>query len=285
MIANKLYKRLDTDFDVANLRDDWSWIEFNEYYSENFKERYIGVALDNAEEIKQIYTAVFPSNSVLKWIIDSGETDVLLVTHHPMTWLSTEEDAHFLTIPVELLARLKEKRIALYTLHMPLDKVGPYSTSMTLAQAIEIVPNKEFCEYHGEYVGIMGKTQLTTVTDLADKVESVVGHRVKVWDYGSEKIQDQQVAVVAGGGNMSEVIEEIVTAGMNTYVTGITKKNPRFPTTLEFHKGAKKEGINVIAATHYSTEKFACIAIIDYFNMLGLKGEFIEDKPLLTDYE
>lgn len=285
MKAKLLYKQLDSDFELDQLKEDWSWVEFNEFYSEVFKERFMGPVLDNAEEITRVFTAVFPSDAVLNWIIDSGEMDVLLVTHHPLTWVSTEKDATFLTIPSELLASLKDRRIALYTLHSPLDKVGPYSTSMMLANAIEVVPDTAFCEYHGVQVGQMGTSHLTTVTELAKKVESAVGHIVKVWNYGSENIRGQRVAVVAGGGNIPEVIKEIVEAGLNTYVTGITKKNPRFPDTLKFHNAAEKEGINVIAATHYSTEKFACIAILDYFEKLGLKGQFIEDKPLITDYE
>lgn len=285
MKAKLLYKQLDSDFELAQLKDDWSWMEFNEFYSAIFKQRFMGLVLDNAEEITCVFTAVFPSDAVLNWILDSGEMDVLLLTHHPLTWVSTETDANFLAIPRELLASLKGRRIALYTLHTPLDKVGPYSTSMTLANAIDVVPDTTFCEYQGVHVGIIGTTELTTVTELAKKVESAVGHLVKVWNYGSEKIQGQRVAVVAGGGNIPEVIKEIVEAGLNTYVTGITKKNPRYPDTLKFHKAAEKEDINVIAATHYSTEKFACIAVLDYFEKLGLKGQFIEDKPLLTDYE
>jgi putative NIF3 family GTP cyclohydrolase 1 type 2 len=283
--AKLLYKQLDSDFELDKLKEDWSWIEFNEYYSEIFKQRFMGLVLDNAEEITRIFTAVFPSDSVLNWIIGSGEMDVLLLTHHPVTWVSTEKDATFLVIPQDLLAILKARKVALYTLHAPLDKVGPYSTGMTLANAIEVVPDSSFCEYHGVNVGVIGATQLTTVTELAKKVESAVGHIVKVWNYGSEKIRDQRVAIVAGGGNFPEVIKEIVEAGLNTYVTGITKKSSRFPDTLKFHEAAEKEGINVIAATHYSTEKFACIAMLDYFDKLGLNGQFIEDSPLITDYD
>ncbi len=41
----------------------------------------------------------------------------------------------------------------------------------------------------------------------------------------------------------------------------------------------------MIAATHYSTEKFACVALIDYFEALELPCKFLEDNPFLGDLE
>ncbi len=41
----------------------------------------------------------------------------------------------------------------------------------------------------------------------------------------------------------------------------------------------------MIAATHYSTERFACIAVQDFFKSLGVPSEFIDDEPNFIDYE
>ena len=41
--------------------------------------------------------------------------------------------------------------------------------------------------------------------------------------------------------------------------------------------------INVLGGTHYSTEKFACISMVDYFKKIGLSSNFIEDKPVMKD--
>lgn len=68
--------------------------------------------------------------------------------------------------------------------------------------------------------------------------------------------------------------------GINTFITGITLLNDYSRKT---HDAAKKNGINIIGATHYSTEKFACMALCDYFKTLGLKCQFIEDKPVMED--
>ena len=70
MDAKKLYKKLDTDFELDLCKDDWTGMDFNEYISENFKTRYMGILLDNSEIVDYIYTAVFPSDKIIKKIIE-----------------------------------------------------------------------------------------------------------------------------------------------------------------------------------------------------------------------
>lgn len=52
---------------------------------------------------------------------------------------------------------------------------------------------------------------------------------------------------------------------------------------MEFHRIAKESKINVVGATHYSTEKFACMAMEDYFTGLGIEAEFVEGTPCMED--
>ena len=57
-----------------------------------------------------------------------------------------------------------------------------------------------------------------------------------------------------------------------------------YPPSIEFHDLAKKKKVNVLAATHYSTEKFACIALIEYFQQLGLSCEFLDGQYFYEDF-
>jgi putative NIF3 family GTP cyclohydrolase 1 type 2 len=52
---------------------------------------------------------------------------------------------------------------------------------------------------------------------------------------------------------------------------------------MEFHRIARENKINLVGATHYSTEKFACMAIAKYFAGLGIETEFIEGTPCMED--
>ncbi|MFX0001046.1 MAG: Nif3-like dinuclear metal center hexameric protein [Candidatus Hermodarchaeota archaeon] len=281
MKAKALYKRLDTDFELDQCKDDWSRMDFNEYISENFKKRYMGLLVDNTKEINYVYTAVFPSDLVLNKMIEEKKEKILLVTHHPMIWDIRKPNV-FQDINKNILMKVRERQISIYTMHVPLDKNGEYSTTTNLAKALEIIFEGEFYEYYGVMVGIYGKTNLKTPEELADKLSSKVGHMTKLWKYGSDEIQDQRVALIAGGGNEIDIIQEIIDLGINTYITGVTTINEYSKKTHEFEK---EKRINLIGGTHYSTEKFACIALCKYFEKLGLDCEFIEDQPVIEDIE
>ncbi len=51
----------------------------------------------------------------------------------------------------------------------------------------------------------------------------------------------------------------------------------------EVHNFEKENKINVLGGTHYSTEKFACQEMCNYFKKQGLPAEFIPEKPVLED--
>ncbi|HDZ19019.1 MAG TPA: hypothetical protein ENH75_12040, partial [archaeon] len=80
MRAEKLYIQLDIDFELDSCKDDWAAMDYNEFISENFKNRYMGILLDNSVEIDSVYTAVFPSNKVLNEILELNKENILLFT-------------------------------------------------------------------------------------------------------------------------------------------------------------------------------------------------------------
>jgi putative NIF3 family GTP cyclohydrolase 1 type 2 len=281
MEAKILYNKLDSDFELNICKDDWAGMDFNDYISVNFKTRYMGILLDNSEVINSVFTAVFPSEKILNRILESGEENILVVTHHPMIW-DIRKSSIFQDINLTLLPKLKQKKISIYTIHVPLDKNGKYSTGTSLAKALGITLEGEFYEYFGVKVGVYGTTEFNKPEELADKLKSIVGHKTKLWKYGSDEIFNHRVAIVGGGGNTTVGIEEIIELGINTYVTGVIVLNDF---SREVHEFEKEKEINLIGGTHYSTEKFACIALSEYFEKIGLRCEFIEDQPVLADIE
>jgi putative NIF3 family GTP cyclohydrolase 1 type 2 len=276
MNAKKLYEQLDTDFELDKCSDEFG-MDYNEYISDNFKERKMGVLVDNTEQINEVHTAVFPSDKVLEEVLASGRENVLLFTHHPINWDIRNAPKVFSNIDKELLRRLQERKISIYTLHVPLDKNGEYSTSTNYAKAIGVSNENEFCEYYGVLIGVIGKAECKTVEELAERVKSAVGHDVKLYRYGSSELQD--VAVVAGGGNDKIVVDQIPDS-VNTLVTGISVHNDYSQLS---HDLEKERRINLIGATHYSTEKFACIKICEYFKKMGFDCSFIKDDPVMED--
>lgn len=283
MEAQELFAKLDADFIKPGLSDDWQRISkenLENFYSENFRKRFMGVVLDNTKEIRRIFTAVFPSDVVLGRIINSGDQEALLFLHHPMTWDIRNAPNVFTEISKEQLHMLKERRVSVYALHVPLDNYGQYSTSAVLAEQLGLEMEKPFCPYFGGLAGIIGKSEFETVEELAEKLKKVVGHRVSLYKYGNSEIKDRRVAVVAGGGNDVTALPELVKEGVNTFITGISLLNDYSRAAHDF---LEKNRINLLGATHYSTEKFACVKMCDYFKKLGFEAEFIEDDPVMED--
>ncbi|MHC4656065.1 MAG: Nif3-like dinuclear metal center hexameric protein, partial [Planctomycetota bacterium] len=149
MKAKELYERIDKDFEIDKYKDDWSFVEFNEFINPDFKERYIGLMLDNSDNIEKVYTSTIPDTIVLDKILARNQTDVLLFSHHAMGYDPTLEGFPFYNIPVDYLKKLQERHISFYVLHIPLDKNGAYSTSVNLAKALQLPVVGEFCEYLG----------------------------------------------------------------------------------------------------------------------------------------
>ncbi|TAK96046.1 hypothetical protein EPO05_02725 [Patescibacteria group bacterium] len=278
MQAKELYTKLDADFQISQRKDDWEGIDLGDFIHPEFLQKYMGLVLDNSTQIEKVFTAVFPSEAVLSKILDSGEQNVLLFTHHPRIWDIKLAGYPFKDITSQRLQQLKDNHVSLYTLHVPLDKNGPYGTSVNLAKALGVSQESEFCDYFGVKVGVIGRISLTTIDELAKKCESVLGHAVKAHLYGDSTIKDGRVAVVAGGGNMPEIITELHSLGINTYVTGVTRQVEAYQPSVDFHRLAQEHRINVLGGTHYSTEKFACLAMVEYFQKLGLPTEFLPDE-------
>ncbi len=284
MQAAELYRQLDRDFEIEQINDDRSFLARNEYIAPSFcAPHYAGLVLDNAYEINKVYTAVFPTTAILERILSGGETDALLFCHHAMGYDGDREGFPFYDIPVQLLARLRERRIAFYMLHAALDRNGPYSTSVSLTNALSLPVVRSFCEYDGIQVGVICKTNCETGSELTEHVRTVVGHAVKRYAYGEEAISDGLVAVTAGGGIYPFVARELVSFGIKHYITGVTRPMPSFEPTMEFHAIARENGISVIGATHESTEQYACRAMVRYFEERGIPAEFLTGKPCLND--
>ena len=282
MNANDIYKRMEHDFNLSACTDDWSEIGLSKYISAQYLERYMGLVMDSGNVINYVYTAVFPSPAVLNKILSDDRREALLFLHHPMAWDITKIPV-FSDIHLETLKMLQDRKISIYNLHTPLDANGPYSTTVNLAKALGVKITDEFDEYHGVKVGIIGTVDYKDVAEFKKNFGEALAHEVLLYPYGEAVIKESKIALVAGGGNNAEVYPYLRSQGINTFVTGVAKMTEDYPPSIEAHNSAKENGINILAGTHYSTEKFACMKMVGYFTQLGLACEFVPDKPNMHD--
>ena len=61
MDSRSLYRKLELDFNLKDMKDDWSFMSLdNDFIFPEFKSRYMGLVADNTEQIRKVYTATFP---------------------------------------------------------------------------------------------------------------------------------------------------------------------------------------------------------------------------------
>jgi putative NIF3 family GTP cyclohydrolase 1 type 2 len=283
MNAADLYNQLEKDFVKPGMKEDWFnyMAEIEAYICHNFKTRSMGLICDFTEEIHKVYTAVFPSDKVLTKVLEDNITDAMVFLHHPADWdLDREPGKAFYQMNGELLKKLKQQRISLFNFHYPLDNYSEYSNSKTLAEAMDIIVEKPFAEFSGALCGVIGTTACKNIHELNVKYSQAVGHETKLYPYGEAIITNNRVAIVAGGGNDTGVVKEVICNGINVLISGLSVLNEYSSAAHELEKENK---INLLGGTHYSSEQFGCIKMCEYFNKLGLLSEFIRGVPCFGD--
>jgi len=293
MKAFDLCEQLEQDFIFSYLHDEFaSYIpDMLPDMTENFKRRSMGLVCDFADEILQVFTAVFPSNLVLERIFADHPNGAMLFLHHPAVWDCREMPERLQGVPSwrserwfqmedKWVQACKAHHVSIYAIHVPLDNYSAYSTSKTLADALGLEIVEPFAPYRGGLAGVIGKTKCVTASELQKIFASAVGHETKLYPYGDDIIRDGLVAVVAGGGNDFDIVQEVHEKKINTLVTGVSLVSEY---SEKAHAFERENRINVMGGTHYSTEKFACWSMCVYFRKLGLPARFVEDLPVMED--
>jgi putative NIF3 family GTP cyclohydrolase 1 type 2 len=164
MDAKELYEQLETDFISPSLHDDWAQYmrPIFDYLSDEFKKRSMGSVCDNTPKIYKVYTAVFPSDAVMAYILGKNETQIMLFVHHPSIWDMRRYPKIWHLMNGDLLQQFRERHISIYNLHVPLDAYGRYSTCVSMAKLLGMEIIKPFYYYRGVFVAEWNRTKLQT---------------------------------------------------------------------------------------------------------------------------
>ena len=240
----------------------------------------IGLQYHNTDVIRKVYTAAFASAEVLDQLEERGAADCMLFTHHPVP---QKEDMfqEYPPIPESIVERLRANRITLFTYHIPLDRIGPWSVGLNLARAIGVTPVEEFYEQNQVNMGLICDSPYRTVSEFADGIRRELGHEVKIYPYGEEALPDGRIALMGGGASNPAIYEELREKGIHVFFTGMT--NPAVPWIGRIHEAAKAAGVTLIGGCHYSTEKYAPMAMVKFFESLGLEAEFLPETPVMDE--
>lgn len=239
----------------------------------------IGLQHHNADRVNKVWTATFAGEEVFARLEKENASDCMLFTHHPVPQRDDPAQPPP-PIPPERLRFMEEHRITLFCYHIPLDRNGPYAPGMNLAKAIGAAVTGEFYEQNLVKMGVLCDTRFASQEDVAAALEGAVGHAVKLYPH-AEGLLGGRIAIMAGGARSTAIYEGLREKGVTLFLTGTT--NPNIPWVAEIHKAAQAAGVSILGGTHYSTERFAPMAMTRFFGQLGIDSEFIPETPHLQE--
>ncbi len=275
------YLRIDAyegeDFSILVDFSHEAGVPIEDYAAPEFLRRFNGLMLDNSDDVRQVFTLVFPSDEVLAEVERlAGGEGALIFTHHPMD-METGGRGLF-PIPASRLDRLRDARISLYAAHVPLDCHPATSTSRALARAVAVPAEGTFAAYHGGQAGVHGHVEPSALAEFCERVHLACGvDRVERKDAGRPV---RHVAVVAGGAAYPGLMEEALALGCDTYLTGDFRIRHGGPWAEEhrpqFDQFVDGVDLNLIGASHYATEAIVLREdIVAFFRDLGLPARFV----------
>jgi dinuclear metal center YbgI/SA1388 family protein len=187
----------------------------------------------------------------------------LLIVHHGLFWPGLQ--------PLtggrrQMLDRIFQHDIALYSAHLPLDVHSVLGNNAQLAGALGFENTSPFFEAKGQGLGLKTSTRISR-DDLVRKLEDSLGGSVRVFAAGPE--ETKSIGLITGGAGSE--IYAVAREGIDTFITG---EAPHWAAIA-----AEELGMNLLLGGHYATETFGVKALAAHLaERFNLPWEFI-DSP------
>jgi putative NIF3 family GTP cyclohydrolase 1 type 2 len=289
MILDEIATQLDAFFRLDRFEPDSPFsrlvpgvyadarIALENYLEPTFLETCHGLMMRNGQAVDRIRAIVFLSEEILDAVLNRGEQDVLLITHHPLVMETSGRG--FLPLPERYFARMQERAISVYALHTPLDVHDTVSTGRALARELGVEELKAFYQGPGGCAGVHGRFPMPLLfDDLLENVTSATGVSDPHFIRHHEVVRT--IGVIAGGTDVPGILEAS-SLGNDVLVTGTyynlvqTGIGQRYRDEFE----AIREGleISLVECSHYASE--AVVMRTDVIALcaerFGLDCEFI----------
>lgn len=201
-----------------------------------------GLQMGSDRPIKKIAAAVDFSQRALDACVDADAN--LLIVHHGMLWGGASA---FTGSAYRRLKLLIEKRIAVYSSHLPLDMHPEIGNNVLVARELGLTPSRGFAHWKGVAIGTAGDCSIPTseLIARAAKFSAVYGGSVIATSNAADRTT-RKWGLCTGSGASGESIAEAREAGIDTLIVG---EGPHWTAVA-----AEDEGLVIIYAGHYATE-------------------------------
>jgi dinuclear metal center YbgI/SA1388 family protein len=207
-----------------------------------------GLQVENSGNVTRIAATVDASLATVKLAIRAKAN--LLIVHHGLFWSPSHP---WTGKKYELIRKLIEHDIAVYSSHLPLDAHPKLGNNAQLCAALGLKKLRPFFASHGQTIGFQ-TTKRMVRDELVSRLAKATGTRPLVIPGGPKVCQRIGVVTGGAGGDLKLAAAE----GVDTFITG---EGPHWTYAL-----AEELGLNVLYAGHYATETFGVKALAGHLS-------------------
>jgi putative NIF3 family GTP cyclohydrolase 1 type 2 len=284
MKLKELTRRLDKEFAVQSSSEDltqWAVTGHNrDLIDPDFLEGKTGLMVSGSDTIHSVRTAVFVTDHV---VLQLSELEpCLLFSHHNFDYY--EDERGLQAIRPDQIEKVLHSGHSIYVAHAPLDTHPVYGTSLALAETVGITTYERFYDYFGAPAALAGITDNRDFKNFSESVrEKLKRPKVDTVEY---RPHVDKIAVVAGGGDIPDLLQEAHDMQCDTLLLGTLEHRWALPAVQESHEQFLKLNenlqLNLIGGSHFGTERPAMIRVLDLFRNFGISCEYCEDEELLN---
>jgi dinuclear metal center YbgI/SA1388 family protein len=202
-----------------------------------------GLQVQNLGSVTKIAAAVDASMATIDKATAVGAD--LLIVHHGLFWGTSHP---WTGRRYQLIKRLVEGNLAVYSSHLPLDAHPRLGNNAQLAKALGLRQLKPFFMEKGQEIGLKTRAQIPR-DELEKRLAHVLHLEPRVIPGGPEICGEIGIVTGGAGDELKKAHEE----GVDTFITG---EGRHWTYAL-----AEDLGLNVFYGGHYATEVFGVKAL------------------------
>jgi dinuclear metal center YbgI/SA1388 family protein len=202
----------------------------------------MGLQVVGAADVEKLVCGVSASRELFERAAAAGAQMVLV--HHGLLW--DKEPRRIGPVTRERLRALFDADLSLVAYHLALDAHPEVGNNALLCAELGIEREGRVADGYG-FGGRLADP--IPVTELAERVQELLGREPLVFSYGPEHVQ--RVAVCSGGA--ARYLAEAAAGGYDCFLTGEADEPTKH--------AAKEAGIHFVAGGHYATETLGVRAL------------------------
>ena len=232
-------------------------------FEPDFNQRFNGLMIRGFEDVSNVFCSVFPTEEVLQKFLIKAQQGDLLFLHHPIDLQCGDPrnkkklGAGFTAINPRTIDQIISSKLSVYSCHAPMDCTREIGTNAAIVKSLNATIISEFLPYGNGFAGRICEIESVSTKELITKLIAIF--EVPYVDFvGKEIVKINKIAIVAGGGDDVEIMQEVENSSVQAYITGEIhsyhssdwgKQN-----TVKVNSYADKTNMSMIGVSHASSE-------------------------------